>query len=125
MSPSGPAGFFATLPVRAYAVLDGGGVKGAALAGCLRAASERGITFNGYGGTSAGSIIAMLAAIGFEPREIKQLVLDTAFAQTYLPDNGARLSLALRNLRSFGPLVADLATGDGILAWMRRAKSLY
>ncbi len=35
--------------MRAYAILDGGGVKGAALAGCLKAAEELGIEFAGYG----------------------------------------------------------------------------
>jgi NTE family protein len=51
--------------MQAYAVMDGGGVKGAALAGCLRAADDAGIEFIGFGGTSAGSIIAVLACVGF------------------------------------------------------------
>ena len=34
--------------MKAYAILDGGGVKGAALAGCLQAAAEHEIDFEGW-----------------------------------------------------------------------------
>jgi NTE family protein len=54
-------------------------VKGAALAGSLRAATQRGITFVGFGGTSAGSVVALLAAIGTPVDEIQDLVLETEF----------------------------------------------
>jgi len=47
--------------MKAFVILDGGGVKGAALAGCLAAAEDRGIEIVAYGGTSAGSIVALLA----------------------------------------------------------------
>ena len=50
--------------MQAYAVFDGGGVKGAALAGCLKAAQESKIEFVGFGGSSAGSIVALLATAG-------------------------------------------------------------
>ena len=48
--------------MKRYAILAGGGVKGVALAGCLAASQEKGIRFEGYGGTSAGSIVALLAS---------------------------------------------------------------
>jgi len=50
--------------MKAYAILDGGGIKGAALAGCLAAAEELRIEFAGYGRTSAGCIVALLASLG-------------------------------------------------------------
>ena len=56
--------------MKAYAVFDGGGVKGAALAGALTAAEQEKIEFQGYGGTSAGSIVALLASIGYTGKEI-------------------------------------------------------
>ena len=59
--------------MKAYAILDGGGVKGAALAGCLKAAEEQKIQFLGYGGTSAGSIIAFLAAVGYTGEEATKI----------------------------------------------------
>lgn len=54
----------------AYAVLEGGGVKGAAFAGALEAAESEGIKFVGYGGASAGAIVAFLATIGYSGKEI-------------------------------------------------------
>ncbi|BAY48813.1 patatin [Scytonema sp. HK-05] len=64
------------MPMEAYAILDGGGVKGAALVGCLQAAKEQGIKFIGYGGTSAGSIVALLASVGYSPQQIKEIMIE-------------------------------------------------
>lgn len=61
--------------MEAYAVFEGGGVKGAALAGALSAAKENKIKFVGYGGASAGSIVAFLATIGYEPEELLKILL--------------------------------------------------
>src|SRR5258708_8207651 len=60
--------------MQAYAVMDGGGVKGAALAGCLRAADDAKIEFIGFGGTSAGSIVGLLACVGYSGHELCQLM---------------------------------------------------
>lgn len=60
--------------MKAYAVMDGGGAKGAALAGCLLAAEEAGIRFVGYGGTSAGSIVALLACVGYSGAELEHIM---------------------------------------------------
>ncbi|MBW4596444.1 MAG: patatin-like phospholipase family protein [Brasilonema angustatum HA4187-MV1] len=64
------------MPMEAYAILDGGGVKGAALVGCLQAAKDHGIKFIGYGGTSAGSIVALLASVGYSPEDIKEIMIE-------------------------------------------------
>ena len=50
--------------------LAGGGVKGAAHIGVLQAFYEEGINFNYISGTSSGSIVATLYAVGFTPEEI-------------------------------------------------------
>jgi NTE family protein len=76
--------------MRAYGIFDGGGVKGAALAGCLAAAQEQGITFVGYGGTSAGSMVALLAAVGYTGKELGQVLIDLDF-RTLLEANGSKL----------------------------------
>jgi NTE family protein len=76
--------------MKAYAILAGGGVKGAALAGCLRAAEEQGVLFAGYGGTSAGSMVALLAAAGYSGKELGELLVDLDF-RTLLEDGGAAL----------------------------------
>lgn len=53
--------------------LAGGGVKGAAHIGVLKAFSEEGIEFDYISGTSSGSIVATLYAAGYTPDEIYNL----------------------------------------------------
>ncbi len=50
--------------------LSGGGVKGAAHIGILKALEEEKIKINYIGGTSSGSIVATLYAVGYKPDEI-------------------------------------------------------
>lgn len=85
--------------MKAYAILDGGGVKGAALAGCLQAAQDRGIEFVGYGGTSAGSIVALLACVGYTGRELRRIMVeDPAFEFTKLLDDHGKDLERLRSM---------------------------
>ena len=53
--------------------LSGGGVKGAAHIGALKAFEEANIKFDYISGTSSGSIVAALYAIGYKPEEIYEL----------------------------------------------------
>ena len=50
--------------------LSGGGIKGIAHAGVLKALEDNGIKIDVIGGTSAGSMVASLYAIGYTPDEI-------------------------------------------------------
>jgi len=59
---------------KAFGIYEGGGAKGLAHAGALKAAEEK-FTFIGVAGTSAGAIIASLIAAGYKADEI------------YSPDN--------------------------------------
>lgn len=61
--------------MKAYGVFDGGGIKGAALAGALAAAEDQGIKFTGFGGTSAGSMVAFLAAVGYSGKELGEALI--------------------------------------------------
>lgn len=47
--------------------LAGGGIRGIAHAGVLKALEENGIKIDAIGGTSAGSIVAALYAMGYKP----------------------------------------------------------
>lgn len=47
--------------------LAGGGIRGIAHAGVLKALDENGIKIDAIGGTSAGSIVAALYAMGYKP----------------------------------------------------------
>lgn len=53
--------------------LSGGGVRGAAHIGVIQALEENGISLYGIGGTSAGSMVAALYAMGYTPEEMLRL----------------------------------------------------
>lgn len=53
--------------------LAGGGVKGAAHIGALKALEEENIKINYIGGTSSGSIVATLYALGYTPDEMYEI----------------------------------------------------
>ncbi len=55
-------------------VLSGGGAKGFAYIGMLRVFQEVGLRIDYVGGTSIGSIIGGLYAIGYSPDEIEKMV---------------------------------------------------
>ncbi len=101
--------------MKAYAILAGGGVKGAALVGGLMAAEKYGIEFEGYGGASAGSVVALLASLGYSVEEMKDIILDTDFAQ-FLDDRSGK---ELDRVRQVGMrrfiLKSWCVLGDGIL----------
>lgn len=102
--------------MKAYAVLDGGGVKGAALAGCLKGADELNIEFVGYGGTSAGSIVALLASIGYTPDELLGVMCDELNFNELLDDYGAGLSF-------LGGMVDELVAVGSMFGCMKIAGS--
>ncbi len=81
--------------MQAYGVFAGGGVKGAALAGCLAAAQNLKIEFVGYAGTSAGSMIAALACVGYKGEDIRDLMKTTAAFHPlkFLDDRGEELKI--------------------------------
>jgi NTE family protein len=76
----------------AYGVFAGGGFKGAALCGALKSAEERGIVFKGLGGTSAGAIVAALAAVGYSADEMYSLLEGQLLPQSFFPDKGRSLA---------------------------------
>lgn len=94
--------------MKAYGVFDGGGVKGAALAGCLAAAHDQGVDFEGYGGTSAGSIVALLATVGYTGREIRDLMLQRIHPRELLDDKGELLIEA----RGYRQQAVDIFNSD-------------
>lgn len=59
----------------ADAVFEGGGVKGIGLVGALKTLEDNGFKWKNICGTSAGSIIAALVAVGYSAEEIKKLML--------------------------------------------------
>jgi len=66
-------------------VLSGGGVRGIAHIGVLKALDELGIKFSVASGTSAGSIIAALYAHGYTPDEILELIKALSILKSMRP----------------------------------------
>ena len=63
----------ATIQKRAL-VLSGGSLKGAAFIGVLKALQEAGASFDIFGGSSAGSVVAVLAGAGLSIQEMEKLM---------------------------------------------------
>ncbi len=61
---------------RFYGVFEGGGAKGVAYGGALRAMRETKCWFKGVAGASAGAITAALVACGHTPEEIEGMTLE-------------------------------------------------
>lgn len=77
--------------MKAYGIYAGGGVKGAALAGCICAAQQQGVKFVGHGGTSAGSMIALMAAVGYSGDELETILVEELDFRSLLDDEGKRI----------------------------------
>ena len=63
-----------------YTCLFGGGaIRGAAYAGAIKALKDLGITIGNIGGSSVGSIVAALLAVGYDAEDIREIFLDVNF----------------------------------------------
>ncbi|MGQ0586664.1 MAG: patatin-like phospholipase family protein [Gammaproteobacteria bacterium] len=67
-------------------VLGGGGARGFAHLGLLRALEERGLTIDLAGGSSMGALISALVAMGYSSHEIVPVLRDTFVTHNYLND---------------------------------------
>jgi NTE family protein len=68
------------VPAQADGVFEGGGVKGIAFAGAIKAAEEAGVReWVNVAGTSAGSITAALLSVGYTADEIKRALEKTDY----------------------------------------------
>lgn len=105
-------------------VLAGGGVKGPVLAGCLKAAFDKGVKPRGFGGTSAGSIVALLAAIGYTGDELKQILLDMDFTQL-LDDGGQQLNALKSEIEKLTGNLQSWKGSLGALLGLNRIKGLF
>ena len=74
-------------------VFEGGGMKGNAFIGALRALTTRGIRPGRLLGSSVGSLFATLLAAGYSGNELYRMALD--------PQGGMNLSQHLKEFPSF------------------------
>jgi NTE family protein len=78
-------------PPDADLVLEGGGVKGIALAGAISVLDERGYTFHKVAGTSAGSIVGALVAAGTRADELHAIMREVEYRKFQDPPLLGRL----------------------------------
>jgi NTE family protein len=106
-------------PDRAYCdlVLEGGGVKGIALAGAYSVLEEAGFEPRHIAGTSAGAITGALLAAGYSAREMREILLSMNFLE--FRDRGweDRIPLVPRTVA----ILKDLGVYEGnrLEDWMR------
>ncbi|HJV47600.1 MAG TPA: patatin-like phospholipase family protein [Bacillota bacterium] len=67
--------------MRVDAVFEGGGVRGIAFLGAIEEMESAGYSWGNLAGTSAGSIIAALLAVGYSSRELMELFLSFPFQE--------------------------------------------
>lgn len=103
--------------MQAYAILDGGGIKGAALAGALKAAWDENIEFVGYGGTSAGSIIALLATLGYNGDELEQVMTE----ELPLKELAQDLKPALKSMQKIVATLSSPGLLTGPKLWFHKS----
>lgn len=99
-------------------VFKGGGVKGTAYVGALKALEEAGIMKNvvGLAGTSAGSIIAALAACKIPSDIIYDFLKGTDY--TKFKDSGGFIGFVEDLSRKFGPYKGDYFLNDWFKAFL-------
>jgi NTE family protein len=66
-------------------VLSGGGARGVAHVGVLKALDEMGIEFHQISGTSSGSIVGALYAYGYKPDKIFELIKNLSIFKSVRP----------------------------------------
>ncbi len=109
-----------TAQLDADLVLEGGGVKGIALAGAISVLDERGYRFRKVAGTSAGSIVGALVAAGASGTRLHELMSDIEYHRVEDPPwyAGRRnpLGIAARVLLHQG-----WCRGDYLRSWLTDA----
>jgi NTE family protein len=98
--------------VRADGVFSGGGVKGIAFAGAIKAAEEAGYDeWERLAGTSAGAIAAMALAVGYDAEGIRDALRSTDYAR--IADTGSIFGEAFNLAKRHA-----LTRGRGLSEWI-------
>lgn len=84
-------------------VFEGAGIRGIAYTGAVEELEARGILsgIERYGGTSAGAIIGVTLALGYDAQEIRRILRETEF-QRFNDGGGLLLGGLFRLLRRYG-----------------------
>jgi NTE family protein len=112
-----------TSPLNADLVLEGGGVKGIALAGAVSVLEERGYQFHKIAGTSAGAIVGALVAAGAPGKRLREIMEDLDYQRFRDPG-------LLGRMGPLGVLAEVLLNkgwcrGDYLRSWLAEKLSEY
>lgn len=99
------------------AVFEGGGVKGIALIGAVCCLESRGIEWQRFAGTSAGSIIASLLAAGYTGKELKDIMLEYDYRKYLDKYKTDALSIFTKSISLFKD--KGIYSGDPIESFVR------
>lgn len=104
--------------LKADAVFEGGGVKGVGLVGALCSLEKKGYVWQRVAGTSAGSIVATLVAVGYSAKEIERIMFDADF-NDFINEGGLQaIPLVGKTLSLLA--FKGLYTGDKIETWITK-----
>ena len=93
--------------------LSGGGIRGIAHAGALKALEDNGIKIDVIGGTSAGGLVASLYAMGYSPYYI--YILFKRYAKDIVEINSAPIISGIGNfMMNKKVCIAGLKTGEAL-----------
>ena len=100
-------------------VFEGGGVKGIAYCGALEILEECGILkkIKRFAGSSAGSIIATFLAIGYTPKEMKEVMNNTDFGTFF---DSSQFGMIGDVIKFFESKKFGCSTGDEFEAFMEK-----
>ncbi|AND84789.1 patatin-like phospholipase family protein [Clostridium tyrobutyricum] len=82
-------------------VFEGGGVKGIGLIGAICCFEDYGYEFNMLAGTSAGSIIAALLAVGYTGRELKSIMLELDYNMFFKKKSLYHMNIIKKSINLF------------------------
>lgn len=128
---------FAQKRMKVGVVLSGGGAKGAAHIGVLKAIEEAGIPIDYIAGTSMGAVIGGLYAIGYSPEQLDSLIKgqDWTFLLSDDParkkqtlkerDFSERYLLSVPLIKTAQPEVSGLIRGDNLNNLLSRLTISY
>ena len=105
-----------TNPLKYTCLFGGGAIRGLAYAGAIRAMEELGIEYDIVGGSSVGSIIASLIAIGYKSYEIENFFMKVNFDLFKDIHLGFRKSFAISKGEIFSDWLNELLKNklDGV-----------
>jgi NTE family protein len=108
-----------TTSLDADLVLEGGGVKGIALAGAISVLEEHGYRFHKVAGTSAGSIVGALIAAGVPGKRLREMMQDLDYRKLQDPPLLGRLGYLGAAAQVL--LRSGWCRGDYLRSWLGEA----